>query len=341
MPSSSGCETLRDMFSRRLIFVMGKGGVGKTTLAIAMAYAAQSLGLRVLLAETEDNRSISRYFNQEELGEAPVLVSDNIRIARIHPKSELEAYTHVHIKSRFISRRITRSRLFDYLAEATPGLKEVMTLGRIWRWEAAKDANGRPVYDLVIVDAPATGHGLSLLRLPKLLIDMIRIGPVAAQIRDMQAVLQDPDITWIALVTQPEELPVKESLELMAAARDEIGIPVRNVFLNGIYPALFDGVQAERIRALAEGGAADAVRLQISDPESFDAVIQAARHQWGRRRIHQAYLDQLEGETACPVIPIPFFFTNHLTKNEMQSIAAALQPSEIKNRDAKNAGRDR
>ncbi|MGM0454022.1 MAG: ArsA family ATPase [Thermodesulfobacteriota bacterium] len=342
MESEAGSETLADMFARRLIFVMGKGGVGKTTLAIAAAYAAQALGKRVLLAETEENRSISRFFNQQELGEIPVRVSDNIRIARVHPKSELETYTHTNIKSRFLSRRITRSRLFDYLAEATPGLKEVMTLGRIWRWEAARDPNGRYIYDTVIVDAPATGHGLGLLRLPKLLIEMIRIGPVAAQIRDLQAVLADEKITWLCLVTQPEELSVKESLALMDTARDDVGIPVRSLFLNGVYPALFTPAQADKIAAVTEQGrAGQALRSRFSDPEGLDSVLRAAVHQSIRQRIHQGYQKQLGEDAACPVIPIPYYFTNQLTFEDMESIAAMLQPPEKNERNGRDAGNDR
>ncbi|PIP37188.1 MAG: hypothetical protein COX19_17265, partial [Desulfobacterales bacterium CG23_combo_of_CG06-09_8_20_14_all_51_8] len=112
--------------------------------------------------------------------------------ARVDPRAELEAYVRAHVSPGFIAGKIIRSRLFDYLFEAAPGLKEVMSLGRLWRWETSGRNLPDAAFDLIIVDAPATGHALSLLRLPDMLIHMIRVGPVANQIRKLQSLLKDP-----------------------------------------------------------------------------------------------------------------------------------------------------
>jgi len=318
---------LAELLDRRLVFVMGKGGVGKTTLAMALAYAAESAGKRVLLAETEDSPSIGRIFGEPDLTESPVSVSGKIWIARINPKAELEAYTHFHIKSGFISRRITKSRLFDYLSEATPGLKEIMTLGRLWRWERARHKDGRPIYDIIIVDAPATGHALSLLRLPKTLIDMIRVGPIVSQVTDLQKLLRDDRKTWLTLVCLPEELPVRESIELMDIAGEELNIPVRVVFLNGVYPPLFTPEEE--------------ARLGIPEIGDLELIQRAARHQFKRRRIHEGYIEQLNALPTGPVVEVPYLFANELTVRDIRRIASRYLRPEPGSQEDIHAGEHR
>lgn len=322
MPPVEKLQTLAELLDRRLIFVMGKGGVGKTTLSIALAFAAESAGKRVLLAETEESGSIGRLLGEIDLTEKPVSVSGKIWIARIDPKAELEAYTQFHVKSGFVSRRITKSRLFDYLSEATPGLREIMTLGRIWRWERERHKDGRPFYDIIIVDSPATGHALSLLRLPKILIDMIRVGPIVSQVSDLQKLLRDEKKTWLTLVCLPEELPVKESLELITIARDEINIPVRFMFLNGVFPSLFNPAEGERLESLLHGKADDLLFSGLPDHQSIGPNLKAAIHQYTRRRIHESYIAQLKDQFPGPVIEVPYLFVNDLTVRGIRQIAS-------------------
>lgn len=322
MPTEYMHKEIAQLLSRRLIFVMGKGGTGKTTLSLSLAFAAEKAGKRVLLAETEEGTAIGRIFGQTEINETPIPVSDGISIARVLLKAEMAAYTHFHIKSGFIAKRITGSRLFDYLATATPGLKEIMTLGRLWRWEADRQESGRPVYDIIIVDSPATGHVLSLLRLPKTLIRMIRVGPLVSQVKQLDALLKDPDRTALALVSLPEELPVKESVELMGIARDEIRVPVRMFFLNGVYPDIFSSRNVENAHGMifSEEGLGR-LRASVSHRKALDAVVAAARHQYTRREIHEKYIDYIHRAVSCPVVEIPFFYTNDMAVGDMRQIA--------------------
>lgn len=315
----AGAHALDELLTRRLVFLMGKGGVGKTTLSVALALTAEMLGKRVLLTEIGDSRGIGRYFDAQP-DVRPKQISPAVWIARVDPKDELTAYLHFHMKSGFIANRITQSRLFDYLLAATPGLKEIMTLARIWRWEKAKNAGGAPNYDIIIVDAPATGHGLSLLRLPQMLVEMIRVGPIAAQVNAVQKMLLDRERTALTLVTLPEELPVNETREMIAIAADEVGISVQAVFINGVHPVFITPDEFSKIREV-DRNCADA----DADCADLRFAVDVARRQIVRNAAQQIQIGQVREAAPGHVIHIPYYFTNDLGEEEIRKIASSLR----------------
>ena len=294
------------LFTHRLIFIMGKGGVGKTTVSILLSMAASRFGKKVLLVELGDSDAIGMVHHQGVLPETPLQLSERVWGARVNPKAELEAYVHAHVNPGFIANRITQSRLFDYLFAATPGLKEVMSLGRIWRWEKSKDENLKPIYDLIIVDSPATGHGLSLLRLPLQLIHMIRVGPLVSQIQELQGILKDHEKTCLALVTLPEELPVNEAMEFYTAAKDTLNVPVEVAFVNSVWPATYTDTEISEINDIQNSRQNDDVK------DALRILADTAGHHIRRRTLQQKYIDQVKSHMRCPVIEIPFYFTNDL-----------------------------
>ena len=297
---------------------MGKGGVGKTTISAALAVAAERLGKRVLLAEIGDSDAIGQIFISSTLPEKPLKIADAIWGARVNPKSELAAYVNDHINSTFFANRITRSRLFDYLAAAAPGLREIMSLGRIWRWVLETDADGQPAYDLIIVDAPATGHALSLLRLPQVLIEMIRFGPIVREVRHLEALIKDPDQTWLSLVALAEELPANEALQLYQDARQKLGMPLKMVFINAVYPRLFSPDERGRVEDLL-------AHCRQHDPTAEGVKLLEAAGQWIRRQgRQQPYIDQLTREISSHHVEIPIYFTNHLSIRDIGDIANRL-----------------
>ncbi len=299
-----------NIFDRRLLFVVGKGGSGKTTISAAIGLAAGRMGQKVLLVETGEADAVGHVFQRETLPHVPEKISPGMWGARIHPKSVLEEYIHVHIGFKFISNAITRASLFEHLADATPGLKDVMTLGQIWRFEKETAGYDDYRYDMIIVDAPATGHGLSLLRQPRTLIDMLRLGPIANQTRAVQALLKDREKTGIALVTLPEELPVNEAVEFMKQADEELQMPVDTMIINKVYDDLFTGEESGTLMKPVRG--------------NMSVLLEPARKQILRRRVQQSHMDRIRGEYSGKAIEIPFQFTNELSLDEIGGIGELL-----------------
>jgi anion-transporting ArsA/GET3 family ATPase len=308
------------LFDRRLIFVVGKGGVGKTTVSVALARAAARLQKKALLVEVGDVNAAGPMFGLNTLHRFPEEIAPNISGARIDPKSVLDEYIHQFIGSTFIANRITHSQLFDRIATATPGLKEIMTLGQIWRWEQEQNDDDELRFDVIIVDAPATGHGLSLLRVPRVLVDMIRVGPIAEQTRWVKDLLCDPSRTSLAVVTLPEELPVNETIELHAAAREWLDMRVGATFINGVYPKTFTQREAAHITRLYKSFKP----TPEDDGDFIWPMLEAARVEIARRELQQFYVQRLNKSVAGQLIEIPFFFTNELSDNETEAIANRL-----------------
>jgi len=224
-----------NLFDKRVIFMMGKGGAGKTTVSISMAIAAARMNKKILLVEIGDADSIGFFFDRSGLASTPTPIQNNIYGARIKPKTVLEEYLYSHIGIPFLVGTITSAQVFHHFADAAPGLKEIMTLGQIWKWEKESD------FDLIIVDSAATGHGLSLLQQPRALHDMVRSGPIATQIKDVQNLIENPEKTGLCLVTLPEELPVNEALEFIDSVENKLGMTVDMTFMNFVYPNIFAG----------------------------------------------------------------------------------------------------
>jgi anion-transporting ArsA/GET3 family ATPase len=274
------------------------------------------------LVELGDSDAMGGVFSRGSLPEEPLLLAENLWGARVNPKAELEAYTRAHINSSLIANRITRSRLFDYLFAATPGLKEVMSLGRIWRWAQAVDRDSLSLFDLILVDSPATGHGLSLLRLPRQLVQMIRVGPITSQINELQNLLQDPQKTCMTLVTLPEELPVIETIEFYKTTESVLNIPVHVAFINSVWPASYTADDIESLNLLSK-------YLRSESSKSTVRILSdAARRHIEKRVIQEKYISLINSAISCPVAEIPFCFTNDLSLNDIDRMSRGLISSQ-------------
>ncbi len=308
---------LSSLLSRRLIFVMGKGGVGKTTLSIALAGAARRQGRNPLLVELGDAESIGRLYRKLPLPPEPVPLAHGICGVRVDARAELEAYIRTHIPSKFIAGKISNSRLFDYLFEAAPGLKEIMSLGRLWRWEQEIQYLSDPPFDLIIVDAPATGHALSLLRLPEALIRMIRVGPVARQLQGLKRLLRDPERTALAIVTLAEELPVRETLAACQEAQADLEMPVGAVFINAVHMEMFSPREKDHIQALA------AMYAGHPDAPEND-IIRCVRRFARRQAVQQAHIREICNTAKTPVLLMPFYYTNDMTLEHLEALSSEM-----------------
>jgi cellulose biosynthesis protein BcsQ len=306
---------METLLNKRVIFVAGKGGAGKTTITAALAMAAASQNKNVLVVESHENESLGGLFDRSGLTAKPKELNPHIWGVRIDPKIVLEEYIQKYVTVPFVAYQLIHSRIFEHLAVATPGLKEVMTLSQIWRFEQKINPTTKtPLYDLIIIDSPATGHGLSLLRVPSTLISMLQTGPIAAQTRWVEEMLKDSTRTCLLLIALPEELPVNETLELERKAENDLNMCVAAIIVNMVYPEIFN-----------PGEIFDIERMINSGIEKKHPFIEAAQKQIGRHKLQQSHINRLVTEGEHPILQVPFYYTNNLSREQIIDIAKHIK----------------
>jgi hypothetical protein len=319
-------------FVRRsnILVVVGKGGVGKTTTSAALANLAADAGLDVLLVALDDAAGLAALFGfdgaltydevtlRQPAGApapgakpAPGRVPGRVRARVVTSDAALLEYLAVHGLGRFAG-RLVRTGALDVVATAIPGIREILILGRIRQLEESGAA------DLIVLDAPATGHALSFLSSSGGLADAVRGGPLRAQADQVVAMLADPDRCEVLLVTIPEETPVNEAVETAYRLEDEIGVALGPVVVNCCYPVL-DHLEADPAAAARAAGA------PAPSPAAAGAVARAAAFRRGRQNLQLAQLAQLADRLPLPRIELPYLFTADVGPAELGVIAAALR----------------
>jgi len=303
-----------ELLDKRLVFVTGKGGVGKTTVAVALGLCAAAAGKRTIVCEVSSQENASRVFGHTEVGFHEVEMAENLWAISIDPDESMREYVLLQLKVRAMRDLLFRSRIFSYLAAATPGLKELVTIGKIWELAQLdrKVKSGRK-YDLVIVDAPATGHGIGFLQTPRTFAAIARVGPIHSQAQQLDRLIVDHEHTGAAIVALPEEMPVNESAALESELRSEVGVAVDRVYLNGLYPERFEAAEVERLAALAEG-----------EDGAVRAAARAAVSEHGRARSQRAQLSRLRRRVEAPVRTLPFLFEPELGVDGARELARKL-----------------
>ena len=302
------------LLDKRLVVVTGKGGVGKSTVSLALALAAARRGKHTILCEVAAEEHLSQVFHRAEVGYREVELAENLWAISIDPDESMREYVLLQLKVRAMRDLLFRSRIFTYLAAATPGLKELVTIGKIWELalddRKVKEGNR---YDLVIVDAPATGHGVGFLQTPRTFANVARVGPMRQQAETLDAFIRDRRQTGVAVVAAPEEMPVNETAALERELAERVGVEVRRIFCNGLYPERFVPAEVDALGAVAE---------RESDP--VRAACRAAVTESRRAGDQRLQLARLEESCKAPVSRLPFLFAPELGVEEIGVLADQL-----------------
>ena len=303
--------SLPELLDKRLVIVTGKGGVGKSTVALALGLAAAAEGRRTIVCEVSSQEHASRVFHRAEVGFHEVEMADNLWAISIDPDEAMREYVLLQLRVRAMRDLLFRSRLFTYLTAATPGLRELVTIGKIWEVAQPdrKVKKGRK-YDLVIVDAPATGHGVAFLQTPRTFANVARVGPIKAQAVALESFIVNHRRTGTAIVSSPEEMSVNEAAALEQTLTDEVGVAVDRVYMNGLYPERFTQPEVERIEATA-GGANGSLRAACL------AALSESRRAAGQRE----QLARLVELVSAPVRTLPFVFRPELGVEEILELS--------------------
>lgn len=251
------------LFDHELVVVTGKGGVGKTTVAAALGVAAAKRGLRAIIAEVAARDDVTRALGREERRrDREVELEFGVHHTSIEPEEAMREYLSDQLPSRRLASVLTDSRAFSYLVAATPGLRELLTVGKVWELaqEVRRTPGARP-YDLVILDAPATGHGVAVLAAPHTFARTARVGRMARHAATIDELVTDAARTAVVAVARPEELPVNETLQLRDALAGDLGLPLSLAVANRVAP---DHLSAAEARALAPLEGDGAVALALS-----------------------------------------------------------------------------
>jgi anion-transporting ArsA/GET3 family ATPase len=279
--------------TQRLVVVTGKGGVGKTAVTAALACAAADAGRRVLAVEIGQARLGGLFGAAQPLGSDPTRFSPTLSAAAIDPLDLLGDFVHGVLRLRLFARRLLESTSFQVLAAAAPGLPEFLVLHKLQAWLDARRL-GRALYDLLVVDAPASGHSLPLLEAPRTLGALARIGSIADMLGTIDRRLHDPAATLVVVVTTPEELAVRETVELHEELAGRLALPVAPPIVNAVPARRFTTADEERL-AGADLAASDhplvrAARFEIERRLQATAQIGVLRRAIGERLVHLPFL---------------------------------------------------
>jgi anion-transporting ArsA/GET3 family ATPase len=234
----------------------------------------------------------------------------------------MDEYVREMVRVDMLSRKVLASPIYRRFFSAAPGLPELMVMGKIMILEEERTGwPRRPKYDLIVVDAPATGHGLAFLKVPLAASNAVPVGPVGHNARKILSMLRDRKRTALAVVALPEEMAVVEALEFHRMARDELGMETSAFILNGCHERRFTGEQEREIlRRVAEdedGRLAPGVTLQ--------AALTAGRRHIRRRKLTQFYLKRLKQAVDAPVVSLPLLFTDRVDETALETLAQRLE----------------
>ena len=287
----------------------GKGGVGKTTVAAALGLLAARAGKRTVICEVAEQERLSDLFGVDASGHDERELAPNLHSVSVDPELAKEEWLRYQLKSGTLAGVLGGSSVFRYLSAAAPGLSELVTIGKVWDLAQLERRTGGSVFDLAIVDAPATGHGIAMLRAPSTYASVARVGPIRRQALQIDAFLRDSERTAVVVVALPEEMPVNETLDIEHRLAEEMEMAIDRAVVNALYPERFTREEAKRLRSIHRGNGA--VRAALAEVE--------------RVRGQRSQLRRLRRGLDAPVATLPFLFEPELGPEQLDELARRLE----------------
>ncbi|MFN3202079.1 MAG: ArsA family ATPase [Bradymonadia bacterium] len=322
MPSSA--PTLAPLLDRRFTVITGKGGVGKSTVTALLGQRAAAAGHRTLICELNTQERVAPMFGRPPSGSEITAIVPNLYSVNIEPRAAMEEYALMKLKIRAIYRLVFENPLVQRFVRFIPGMNDLLMLGKAFNHERERTRSGRPVWDRIIIDAPATGHGISLLRLPRIIRDAVPAGNMHNEAAAMWNLVTDPERTAVHLVCLPEELPVQETRQLHDALVDQLGVPMGALFLNMVPPPLLD----DGTRVLFE-------TLSPPDDDTARTLWDLTTVRQKREALAAGYGAQLES-LGMPLVQLPTQYSPQFGPKELTRLGQALdqqalgqQPGEV------------
>ena len=297
------------ILDRRLLFVTGKGGVGKSVAAATIALCAFRHRKRVLVVELSPYGRMRELLGGPEIGTEPVEILPRLEIVRIDPRQALEEFLDSLLRIRALTQRLLRSSSFSILTAAAPGIEEFLVLAKVAAFEKERVGfKRRPRYDLIIVDAQATGHSLPFLSTARTVMEMMPTNSIGRMAGDVGALLSDASRTAVVLVTIPEEMAVNETIELAASLRQGRAVALGPVIANAVWPERFT----------------DDETSWLATASAQDPLVRVGRYHVEKHRRAEEQIHRLRDELRADPIRLPFVLTRELDRPHLRRLVSTL-----------------
>jgi anion-transporting ArsA/GET3 family ATPase len=293
------------LLDKRLLIVSGKGGVGKSTVAAALALSAARSGRRTLVCEVNADERVSHLLGHPEVGPEIRQLEENLWAVDVRPQEAMREYALMVLKFKTVYKAVFENRLVRYFLRFIPSLQELVMLGKILFHLQERRPDGAWRYDCIVMDAPATGHALSFLSVPQVLLDTVPPGAMASEARKMRDLLVDPAVTQAVLVSLPEEMPIVETLELAQGLREKVRVHTAAAVLNAFIPE----------------------RFSADDVDALPPPLRpTAKAHLERAKLSVQSQERLERGLSVPVFPVPRLFVESFGRKAIEEVARHLRP---------------